>query len=82
MKHQMVEEEITVEMQYLEGFVHPYSINGLHKAITNHEHVKIYVTNDHPFETTFGPFQMDHIKFLVNKLKEPSGVLDFVHHLE
>ena len=78
----MGKEEITVEMQYLEGFVQPYSINGLHKAITNHEHVKIHVTNGHPFETTFDPFQMDHIKILVNKLKEPSGVLDFVHHLE
>ena len=48
--HQMAEEEITVKMQYPEGFVHPYSIKGLHKAITNHAHVKIHVTNDHPYE--------------------------------
>ena len=30
------------KLQYLEGFVNRYPIKGLHKAITNHEHVKTF----------------------------------------
>ena len=33
-------QRVAARLQYLEGFVNRYSIKGLHKAITNHEHVK------------------------------------------
>ena len=52
-------EMLAETLQYLEGFVNRYSIKGLHKAITNHEHVK----NSAKIAAN-----------LVNKLKDPSGV--------